>query len=131
MALIIIDASVVIALLDPADALHASARREFDRVAGEELALPASALAETLVAPARAGKLEEARQRIQALELLIADVDEAVALEAARWRGRQSRLRLPDALVLATAEVLNATLLLTGDANWRAISSRVRVITQS
>ena len=131
MALIIIDASVVIALLDPADALHAAARQEFDQVAGEELALPASALAETLVAPARAGKLEEARQRIQALELLIADVDEDVALEAARWRGRHSRLRLPDALVLATAEVLNASVLLTGDANWKAISSRVRVIARS
>ena len=131
MALIIIDASVVIALLDPADALHATARREFDQVAGEELALPASALAETLVAPARAGKLEEARQRIQALELLIADVDEDVALEAARWRGRHGRLRVPDALVLATAEVLNASLLLTGDANWKDISSRVRVIDRS
>jgi predicted nucleic acid-binding protein len=131
VALIIIDASVVIALLDPADALHAAARREFDLVAGEELALPASALAETLVAPARAGKLEEARQRIQALELLIADVDEDVALEAARWRGRHGSLRLPDALVLATAEVLDASVLLTGDANWKALSSRVQVIARS
>jgi predicted nucleic acid-binding protein len=131
VALIVIDASVVIALLDPADAFHAAARREFDQVAGEELALPASALAETLVAPARAGKLEEARQRIQALELLIADVDEDVALEAARWCGRHGRLRLPDALVLATAEVLDASLLLTGDADWKALSSRVRVIARS
>jgi predicted nucleic acid-binding protein len=131
VALIVIDASVVIALLDPADALHAAARREFDQVAGEEIALPASALAETLVAPARAGKLEEARQRIQALEFLIANVDEEVALEAARWRGRHGRLRLPDALVLATAEVLDASLLLTGDADWKALSDRVRVIARS
>lgn len=131
MALIVIDASVVIALLDPADALHAAARREFDQVAGEELALPASALAETLVAPARAGKLEEARQSIQALELLIADVDEDVALEAARWRSRHGHLRLPDALVLAAAEVRDASLLLTGDAGWKALSSRVRVIAGS
>ena len=83
------------------------------------------------MAPARAGKLDEARQRIQALELLIADVDEDVALEAARWRGRYGSLRLPDALVLATAEVLNPSLLLTGDANLKAISSRVRVIARS
>src|SRR5258708_3092088 len=96
-------------------------------MAGEELALPASALAETLVAPARAGKLEEARQRIQALELVIADVNEDVALEAARWRGRHGRLRLPDALVLATAEVLGASVLLTGDASWKALSRRVQV----
>lgn len=128
MALIVIDASVVIALLDPADTLHAAARREFDQAAGDELALPASALAETLVAPARAGKLEQARRRIQALELRIADIDEDVALEAARWRGLHDRLRIPDALVLATAEVLDAKVLLTGDAKWKALSTRVRVI---
>ena len=131
MALIVIDASVVIALLDPADALHAAARREFDQMAGEELALPASALAETLVAPARAGRLEEARQRIQALELLIAEADEDVAVEAARWRGRHRSLRLPDALVLATAEVRGASALLTGDASWKALSNRVRVIART
>ena len=128
MALVVLDASALIALLDPNDALHAAARLEFNQFAGEDLAVPASALAETLVAPARSGKLEEAKRQIQALDLRIADQGEAVAVEAARLRSRHRRLRLPDALVLATAEVLGAKVLLTGDANWKAIAKRVRVI---
>jgi len=128
MALIVFDASVVIALLDPADALNAGAQREFDRVAGEDLALPASALAESLVGPARAGRLEEARTRIDAFEFQVTDINGAVATEAARLRGRNPGLRLPDALVLAAAEVLDAAELLTGDADWRRLSSRVRVV---
>jgi len=127
VALIVIDASVVIALLDPADALHAAARSGLERVAGDDLAIPASALAETLVAPGRAGKLEEARQRIHELELRVIDIGEEVAVEAARLRGRHRHLRLPDALVIATAAVLESDALLTGDARWRSLSSRVRV----
>jgi len=128
VALVVLDASALIALLDPADALHGAARLEFNQLAGEDLAVPASALAETLVAPARAGKLEEARRHIQALDLRITDLGEAMAVEAARLRSRHGRLRLPDALVLATAEVLHAKVLLTGDANWKPLAKRVRVI---
>ncbi|HUZ86758.1 MAG TPA: PIN domain-containing protein [Candidatus Baltobacterales bacterium] len=128
MALIVVDASVVIALLDPADALNPGARRALEQVAEADLAIPASALAETLVAPARAGKLEEVRASIRALELRVAETGEEVAVEAARLRARNRSLRLPDALVLATAEVLGADVVLTGDASWGAISRRVRVV---
>jgi predicted nucleic acid-binding protein len=128
VALIVFDASVVIALLDPADSLHSRSQREFDRVAGEDLAIPASALAETLVAPARSGKLQQATMRIEALELRIVDINKDTAMEAARLRGSHRHLRLPDALVIAAAEVLEAKELLTGDGNWRRISRRARVI---
>ncbi|MGA8922291.1 MAG: PIN domain-containing protein [Candidatus Dormiibacterota bacterium] len=128
MALIVVDASVVIALLDPADALNPGAQRALELVAAADLAIPASALAETLVAPARAGKLEQARGSIRALELRVADTGEEVAVEAARLRAGHRSLRLPDALVLATAEVLGADVVLTGDASWGAISQRVRVV---
>jgi len=128
VALIVVDASVVIALLDPADALNPGARRALEQVAEADLAIPASALAETLVAPARAGKLEEVRASIRALELRVAETGEEVAVEAARLRARNRSLRLPDALVLATAEVLGADVVLTGDASWGAISRRVRVV---
>lgn len=128
MALIVFDASAVIALLDPADALHVSARREFILVAREDLRIPASALAETLVMPARAGRLEAARTKVRELDLDIVSVGEDVAVEAARLRGQHQRLRLPDALVIATANVLEADTLITGDANWKQISARVRLI---
>jgi len=128
VALIILDASAVIALLDPADSLHAPAQREFELAVGDDLLLPASALAEFLVMPARAGRLEVARASVQALDLGIAPVGEEVAIEAARLRGQHRNLRLPDALVIATANVLEADALLTGDANWQRLSPRVRVI---
>ena len=129
MALIVLDASVVIALLDPADALHAAAKREFDRVAGDDLALPASALAETLVAPARVGRVAAVRGQLNALEIRIVEGGEEVAVVAAEMRARHKGLRLPDALVLATAELLEAELLLTGDASWKGLSGKVRIVT--
>lgn len=128
MALIILDASLVIALLDSADQLHRQSLRAFERVAGEELVIPASALAETLVIPSRAGKLEEARAKIQMLDLRVAALDESIAVEAARLRGRLRKLRLPDALVIATGEVLKADSILTGDRSWQRVSRRVRVV---
>lgn len=128
MALIVLDASVIIALLNPADALHQGARRELERVADQDLAIPASALAETLVVPARAGRLEEARSKIQLLDLRVASAGEEVAVEAARLRGAYRHLRLPDALVLATARVHKAAWLFTGDARWKPVSRQVRVI---
>ena len=128
MALIVLDASLVIALLDPADKLHPSSLRAFERVAGEDLAIPASALAETLVIPSRAGKLDEARAKIHLLDLRAAPVEESIAVAAARLRGRHRKLRLPDALVIATGEVLEADSILTGDRSWARVSPRVSVI---
>ena len=128
MALIVFDASAVIALLDPADALHAGARREFEGYASEDLVIPATALAETLVVPSRVGSLEEAQARIRSLDMLVAPVGEAVAVAAARLRGHHRSLRLPDALVLATGEVLGADAVVTGDVSWQNFSARVRVI---
>ena len=52
MALIVLDASVIIAHLDPADALHARAVTALTAVSDDDLVLPASALAETLVSQA-------------------------------------------------------------------------------
>lgn len=128
MALIVLDASLVIGLLDSADKLHRSSLQAFERVAGEELVIPASALAETLVIPSRAGKLEEARAKIQLLDLRVAALDEPIAIAAARLSGRRHNLRLPDALVIATGEVLEADSILTGDRSWQRVSRRVRVI---
>jgi len=46
---------------------------------------------------------------------------------AARWRARHQALRLPDALVLATADAA-ADVVLTGDKQWAAPDRRVSVI---
>jgi len=78
--------------------------------------------------PSRAGKLAEARAKIQLLDLRVAPIEESMAVEAARLRGRHGNLRLPDALVIAAGEVLKADSILTGDRSWARVSRRVRVI---
>jgi predicted nucleic acid-binding protein len=54
-----------------------------------------------------------------------------IARAAAKLRSEARGLRLPDALVLATADELAADVVLTGDASWAPISGRVTVIQRS
>lgn len=129
MALIALDASVLIALLDPDDAHHDASRRALDAHAGEDLRIPAHTLAEVLVHPMRAGKGREARRLIAALEIAVDPVGEAVAVAAAKLRARHgSALRMPDALVIAYADAHRASRLLTADARWSAWSRRIELI---
>ena len=99
------------------------------RYADDDLRIPAHTLAEALVHPARAGKDREARRLIAGLEIAVDPVDEAVAVAAAKLRARHgSALRMPDALVLAYADVRKAKRVLTADARWTAWSRRVELI---
>jgi predicted nucleic acid-binding protein len=133
VALVALDASVVIAFLDPDDALHDAAVEALTEHQHEELLVPTSAYAEILVAPYRIG--DEAVSEIEAflsdfsvrLQAITAEVARAAAQLRSSWRG----LRLPDALVLATADELEADIVLTGDESWARISSRVILIRQN
>ena len=129
MALTALDASVLIALLDPNDAHHQAARAALDAHADDDLRIAAHTLAEALVHPARAGKDREARRLIGALEITVDAVDEQVAIAAARLRAKHgSPLRMPDALVLAHADLRKAKTVLTADARWSAWSKRVELL---
>jgi PIN domain nuclease of toxin-antitoxin system len=129
---VVLDASVVLALLDSEDALHHAAvqavrRHRTDRA---HVTLPASVLAEVLVGVARLGEdaLDQRRQQIVAAFGPPAALDEAVAVAAARLRARHPSLHLPDAVVLATADTLDARAVLTGDKRWERIDPRVQLI---
>ena len=122
MALIHLDAGVVIGLLDADDAHHTPSRaaiaQALDR--GDRLAMAASALAECLVGPARRGDdaVELVHQLRVRLPIEIVDLDVVIATNAARLRARHHAVRLPDALVIATAVVGHADRLLTTDRRW-------------
>ena len=110
---LILDASVLIALLESADAHH---NRSVDDVeaadrSGKPLLAPASAYSEALVAFARAQRVDEARAAIAAMGIAITPLDAHIAERAAQLRARHQRLRLPDAIVLATADRLDGQLL--------------------
>jgi predicted nucleic acid-binding protein len=128
VALTILDSSVVIGLFDRSDRLHQAATAAMLAHAGDDLRLPASAYAECLVGPARRGRLVDARARVAELQLQIEPLTSAIAEHAAELRSRFRSLRLPDVLVIATAEVLNADVILTGDTAWRRANPRVLLV---
>jgi len=102
MALTILDAGIIIAVLDSSDAHHAAAREALThaRSRGEELAIPASAYAEVLVGPFRQGANAPAKVD----EFLAASSGSSgsqrpgrFAATAARLRAQHgTKLRLPD-----------------------------------
>lgn len=122
MALIHLDAGVLIGFLDADDAHHTAARdvvaEALDRA--DRIAMATSTLAECLVGPARRGDeavelVQEVRQRLP-IEMVELDVE--IATAAAHIRARHPALRLPDALVIATAAESQADQLVTTDRRW-------------
>ena|SRR5437867_1720668 len=125
MGLTVLDAGVVIAGLDADDAHYTAAADALSaaRDRGDSFVLPASAYAEILVRPASRGARTVARvdAALDAMAITIADTDREIARRAAILRARHSSLRLPDALVIATAVELEADHLLTTDRRWKAL----------
>jgi len=133
VALVVLDASVVIAFLDPDDSLHDAAVAALTDHQHEELVIPVSVYAEILVAPYRRGT-----EAVTEVESFLADfgirseaITPAIARAAARLRGEIASLRLPDALVLATADELEAGIVLSGDESWIRASGRVTLVRPS
>jgi predicted nucleic acid-binding protein len=127
---VVVDASVVIGFLDPSDATHEQAVAAFEALGDDQVVLPASALAEVLVGAHQRGAaavrivgafLEDAGIRIEPMT-------EETARAAAQLRARHPRIRLPDALVLATGQILAARSIVTADRAWHGVAPRVRVI---
>ena len=133
MALTVLDAGVIIGILDSRDPHHEAARRAVVAAIerGDALGVPASAYAECLVGPSRRG-----REAIRVVDDFLSDlpaevepITRQVATLAAQLRARHGRrLRLPDALVLATALHLRAERVITTDAGWPRAGVAVDVL---
>jgi predicted nucleic acid-binding protein len=110
---LILDASVLMGLLDSADAHHDSAVTDVERADQDRRPLfaPATAYAEALVAFARENRSDEARDAIAGMGITIAPLTPAIAERAATLRALYRDMRLPQAIVLACAEELEADLL--------------------
>lgn len=105
MGALILDANVLMALLDAGDEHHERAVTDVEAadLAGRELIAPASAYSEVLVAFARVGRTAAARDALAAMGIQVEPLNAALAERAAELRARHKRLRLPDAMVLASA----------------------------
>lgn len=122
MGLIHLDTGVVIGLLDATDAHHESATQTLAEAvrSGDRLAMAASAFAECLVGPSRRGRraIETVDDLFVRLPIEIVLLDAAIARMAAGIRAKHTAVRLPDALVIATAAHASADRLVTTDRRW-------------
>ncbi len=122
MGLTVLDAGVIIGFLDSNDAHHSAAHAALNeaRRRNDRLVLPASAFAEVLVGPSRQGAAEVAvvRSLVDRVPIMIEPLGADVAMAAAALRAKHPSLKLPDALVIATASHLEAQRLITTDRHW-------------
>lgn len=132
MGSVVVDASVVLGVLDGKDAHHVASVEALRsaRIEGHKVVLPASALAEVLVGARRLGP--PAVERTEAFVDTVLDsvhpIDRRLARKAAELRARHRTIRLPDALVIAAGEAIDGDRVLTADARWRKVDRRVQVV---
>jgi predicted nucleic acid-binding protein len=132
MATIVLDAGLLVGLLDSEAANHARATSAMLEVrhARDRMLLPSTVLAEVLAGAHRLGPaaVETVESFVEGLVDRVCVVDREVATTAAGYRASHIFLRLPDALVLAVGQVLGADAVLTLDARWSQVDGRVRVV---
>jgi predicted nucleic acid-binding protein len=101
--LIVLDAGILIAHLDGRDAHHERAKQLLVDTGGERLGASTISLAETLVAPARAGRLGDATDALERLGVRELSLDDGASARLAQLRTDTGR-KLPDCCVLLAAE---------------------------
>jgi predicted nucleic acid-binding protein len=100
---IVLDASVLIAHLDGSDRHHAKARSLLEANSGEPLGASSITLAETLVSPARAGRLGDAEAALQQLGVQELPLGAGAPGQLAEMRAEVG-LKMPDCCVLLAAQ---------------------------
>ena len=101
--MIVLDASVLIGYLDAEDAQHQAAETLLAREIDDDFAVSVLTLAEVLVGPARAGRLDDALSVLRALEVNERRFPDDAAIRLARLRA-DTGLRMPDCCVLMAAQ---------------------------
>jgi predicted nucleic acid-binding protein len=112
---ITLDASVVIAHLNPADANHQAATGYLQDSAGEEFRIHSLNLAEVLTGGVREGRGHEMMADLAAIGISVADRQDGEAMRMAELRV-SSKLKLPDCCALDVALTTGSTLATFDDA---------------
>jgi predicted nucleic acid-binding protein len=132
---VVLDSDAVVGFLDRSDALHAAAKSVVHDliVAGDRLLASVVTFAEVLTG-AKLGHHDEDAVRgfFRDLVVELVPVDSEVAERAATLRARRKSLRMPDALVLASADLHpEVDLVVCGDRKAMQVSGlrcRVRLL---
>jgi predicted nucleic acid-binding protein len=118
---IILDACVLIAHFDESDAFHQDAGELLQSVADEPLGASPMTLAEILVGPARAGRLDRATAALAQLQVSAVPLAEDAPVRLAVLRAGTS-LKLPDCCVLLAAQQVSGAAIATFDARLGAVA---------
>ncbi|MEV4382236.1 type II toxin-antitoxin system VapC family toxin [Streptosporangium sp. NPDC049644] len=126
MPTVMLDTNVIAGLLDPDDALHGHARDAVRRWEGKAASFAISVItwSELRVGAVRKGAVAE--RMLEAFRTAVIDriveVDETTAESAALLRAADLTIRVPDALIIATARAVRADALLTADRKFPAVA---------
>lgn len=121
-----LDTNVIVGLLDPDDALHGRARDAVHRWEDKAASFAISVITwgELRVGAVRKGVAAE--RMLGAFRAAVIDrivgVNEATAESAALLRAADLTIRVPDALIIATAREVKADALLTADRKFPGIA---------
>jgi predicted nucleic acid-binding protein len=131
----LLDSVAVAGFLDRDDAFHAAADARIRELAGRETLTVSVITFAELLTGAGLGHHQQSAVRGFFGELIdeIYSVDLAVAERAAELRSQTASLKMPDALILATADVHHADLVVAGDDRWPGvgIGSRIELLVAS
>lgn len=131
---VVLDSDAVVGFLDRSDALHDVADKAIRALAGDQQLLVSTVTYAEVLTGARLGRhdLDQVRGFFFELTSGILSVDVEIAEKAAELRARSKSLRMPDALILATADIApEVELVLTGDKQLERVSGlscRVRIL---
>jgi predicted nucleic acid-binding protein len=137
VGLILLDSTVIVGFLDADDALHEVAVAWLKGLAGSPpLAASVISYAEVMTGVSLG---HHAREHVDGFfDALVKDllpVDRPIAARAATLRGKHTSLRMPDALILATAEVNEEIeTVLCADSAWpkvKGLSCQVKLLKPS
>ncbi|HZK15757.1 MAG TPA: PIN domain-containing protein [Solirubrobacterales bacterium] len=115
---VVLDSDAVVAFLDRADALHDAADEAIRELLGKDRLFALAVTYAEVLTGARLGRHDEKRVRGFFADLIseILPVDAKVADKVADLRAGRKSLRMPDALILATADLHpEVDLVVTGD----------------
>ena len=126
--MIVLDAGILIAYLNPTDTWHEHVAELFATHASEPLAISELTLAECLVRPTLSGRQSDVLRVIADLQIERVALPVGAADTLASVRAATS-LRMPDAVVLHTAEALHSAVATTDAALAREAEGRgIRVL---
>lgn len=118
----LLDSGVVAGFLDRGDAFHTAADERIRQLAGRDRMVVSVITYAELLTGAGLGHHDQATVRGFFADLIdeIHDVNPRVAERAATLRATAPALKMPDALILATADIVAADVIITADRRWTA-----------